>query len=272
MAQRRRRPASTSWDDVAEWYRSISGRRGPELAQRLLYPEILRFAGRLRGRRVLDVGCGPGPLARLLAHRGARVVGIDLSPRMVEIARQDAKEAGLEGSVEFAVGDAADGGTLPRGPFDLVTIVLALQNMRNPLKVLRGVAKRLRPGGQLILALNHPCFRIPGSTHWGWDPEGGVQFRRVDAYRRRREVPIQIHPGSAPEQTRPSFHWPLETLFGSLRAAGLRVVDLSEPTSDRVSEGARADAENRARSEIPLFLVLLAERVRARPRNRGTAR
>jgi hypothetical protein len=94
----------------------------------------------------------------------------------------------------------------------------------------------------------------------------------VDAYRSPREVAIQIHPGSDPDQTRPSYHTSLESLFGSLRAAGLRVLDLAEPVSDRVSEGGRADAENVARTEIPLFMVLLCERVRSRPKNRGTSR
>jgi hypothetical protein len=143
--------------------------------------------------------------------------------------------------------------------------------MERPEQVLANAASRLRPRGHLVLALNHPCFRNPGCTHWGWDPEEKVQFRRVDAYRSRRKVDIRIHPGSDPEAKRPSFHWPLETLFGALQRAGFVVLDLSEPTSDRVSKGGRAQAENVARREIPLFLVLLAERRRARPRNRGTS-
>jgi SAM-dependent methyltransferase len=271
MGERRHTDHATSWEDVADWYRQISGRKGPELATRVVYPEVLRFAGDLRGRRVLDVGCGPGALTRLLAYRGAHAIGVDASERMIELARRDAREAEVEPAPVFQVGDARDRRTLPKGPFDLATLVLALQNMERPEQVLASVATRLRSGGRLVLALNHPCFRIPGSTHWGWDPEAQAQFRRVDAYRSRRKVEIQIHPGSDPEATRPSFHWPLETLFGALRQAGLAVVDLSEPASDRVSEGGRAEAENRARREIPLFLVILAERGRKRPRRRRTS-
>jgi SAM-dependent methyltransferase len=271
MGERRRSDPDTSWEEVADWYRQVSGRKGPELATRMVYPEVLRFAGNVRGRRVLDLGCGPGALTRLLAYRGARATGVDASERMIELARRDAREAGVTPEPVFQVGDAGDRRTLPRGPFDLVTLVLALQNMERPGRVLTNAAARLRPRGRLIVALNHPCFRIPGSTHWGWDPDERIQFRRIDAYRSRRKVEIQIHPGSDPEATRPSFHWPLETLFSALRRAGLVVVDLSEPASDRVSEGGRAEAENTARREIPLFLVILAERKRTRPRNRGTS-
>jgi SAM-dependent methyltransferase len=179
---------------------------------------------------------------------------------MVELAREAAAEAGLGEAATFETADASASGGLPRGPFDLVTLVLSLQNMDDPAAVLRNAARALRPGGRLVLALNHPSFRIPGATHWGFDPKERVQFRRVEAYKGARKLDVQIHPGSDPGQTRPSYHWPLETLFHALRAAGLRVVDLSEPVSDRISEGGRAEAENRARREIPLFLVLLAER------------
>ncbi len=266
MSGERRPPPSTSWEEVADWYRQIAGQRGPDLAARALYPEVLRQAGRLEGLRALDIGCGPGAFARLLAHRGARVVGVDLSPRMVELAREAAAEAGLADAASFEAADATAPGGLPRGPFDLVTLVLSLQNMDDPAAVLRNAARALRPGGRLLLALNHPCFRIPGATHWGFDPKERVQFRRIEAYKGERKLDIQIHPGSDPGQTRPSYHWPLETIFHALRAAGLRVLDLVEPVSDSVSEGGRAEAENRARREIPLFLVIQAERSGRRPR------
>ncbi len=271
MSSTQRRPPSTSWEDVADWYRQLGAQRGPDLAARTLYPELLRLLGRVEGRRALDAGCGPGAFARLLAHRAARVVGVDLSPRMIEHARADALAAGIGSErLRFEVADAADPASLPRGPFDIASFVLSLQNMEDPAPPLRNVARVLVPGGRLLLALNHPAFRIPGSTHWGWDSKASAQFRRVDAYKSRRRIEIQIHPGSDPEQTRPSFHWPLEVLFGALRAAGLRVVDLAEPVSDRVSEGGRAEAENRARAEIPLFLVVLAERGgRSKRRDRG---
>ena len=62
----------------------------------------------LRGRRILDAGCGTGALAVEAARRGADVVAIDLSPKLVEIARQRMPESFTHGSLEFRSGDMLD--------------------------------------------------------------------------------------------------------------------------------------------------------------------
>ena len=142
MATRRRQ--STSWEGVADWYRELAGRRGSELVSRIVYPEIMRLLGNVRDRRVLDVGCGPGALARLLAYRGAKVTGVDASPRMVELSRRDAEESGSKPLPRFEVGDAERGDALPAGPFDCATLALSLQNMERPDRVFANIASRLR--------------------------------------------------------------------------------------------------------------------------------
>jgi SAM-dependent methyltransferase len=87
-----------SYDSVAEEYaRQIAG----ELAHKPFDRQLLdRFAVRVAGRgRVCDVGCGPGHLARYLHERGVNVFGLDLSSRMVEIARARYPE------IDFVIGD-----------------------------------------------------------------------------------------------------------------------------------------------------------------------
>jgi SAM-dependent methyltransferase len=262
-----------SWDRIADRVRDISARRGPEFMTRVLYPEVLRLLGSVKGRRVLEVGCGTGAFARRLAARGAEVLGLDASPRTVELARRDAKEAGLDPPPLFEVGEAHDPAAFPRRSFDVATLVLSLQSAERPEKVLRNVARALKPGGRLVVALDHPCFRIAGSTRWGWDPSQSIQFRRVDRYRSLHRIEIPAPTDSAGELPAHAFHWPLERLFGALRAAGFQIVDLTEPVSDRSSEEGRSGAEERARQEIPLFLVLLARlrslRYRRAPRDAG---
>lgn len=139
--------SSADWDREAATFDEAAdhGLRDPEVRaswQRLL-------AAHLTGPGMaLDIGCGTGSLSLLLAELGYGVTGIDLSPRMVELARAKAGAAGHP--LQFSVGDAAD----PRpanGPFDVVLgrhILWALPDLRDALVRWTSL---LRPGGRLVM-------------------------------------------------------------------------------------------------------------------------
>jgi SAM-dependent methyltransferase len=164
-----------------------------------LMHEVVRLAGRLSGARALDVGCGSGLLARQLAAGGAQVVAIDVSPAAVHAAAHEAKESGEIPLPEFAVADLLAPSSLPKGPFDLVTCVLALQDGADPERALRAAAKLLHPRGRLVLAIDHP-----------W----------------RTQAP------AGPFASLPA-------LLGALRAAGLRLIDAAEPEPPGAPRGER---------------------------------
>jgi len=95
---------------------------------------------------VLDLGCGTGSLAALLAQAGHRVTGVDLSPEMVERARTKLDAAGLRAT--FVVGDAAD------PPGDLMDVLLArhvVWALPDPRAALARWVSLVRPGGALVL-------------------------------------------------------------------------------------------------------------------------
>jgi 2-polyprenyl-6-hydroxyphenyl methylase/3-demethylubiquinone-9 3-methyltransferase len=104
----------------------------------------------LKGARVLDVGCGGGILSEAFAAAGARVIGIDLAPRVLEVARLHLHESGLdveyrETSVE-ALADAEP------GAFDAVTCMEMLEHVPDPGSVITACAKLLKPGGCLFVS------------------------------------------------------------------------------------------------------------------------
>ena len=102
-------------------------------------------AGCARELAILDLGCGPGDLAAILAARlpGARVIGLDLSPSMVELAR---RRETADGRLTFEVGDAA---CLPleSGSIDLAVSTLSLHHWPEPAAAFSEMHRVLRPGG-----------------------------------------------------------------------------------------------------------------------------
>lgn len=133
-------------------------------------PLVLRLAAPLAGRRALDLGCGTGRYARLLAAAGARVVGVDLSRAMLRRA-----------AVARAVGWVQASATaLPfaDGAFELATCGLVVDHLASPAAAFAELARVLSTGGRALLTAIHPAMqqctgadvdaagaRIPGRIH-----------------------------------------------------------------------------------------------------------
>jgi SAM-dependent methyltransferase len=112
---------------------------------------------------VLEVGCGPGHLARRLARHGLKVTGVDLDPAMVARARAGAGRRGDAGHprLAFLVGDAA-ALAFPDGAFDLVVSTLSVHHWADPAAGLAEVGRVLRPGGRALVW--GTCGPAPGPT------------------------------------------------------------------------------------------------------------
>lgn len=118
----------------------------------LIHVLKIRYAferlGELRGRRVLELGCGMGVVSVVLGRRGAAVLGIDVSPGMIDIARRNAALHGLEGLVEHRV-MSAEAMELPDASFDLVFGFVYLHHLQ-PTLAASEVRRVLRPGGRAV--------------------------------------------------------------------------------------------------------------------------
>jgi ubiquinone/menaquinone biosynthesis C-methylase UbiE len=245
----------TSWNSVAGWYERML--EGEGTYQRdLILPNLVRLMEIKKDEAVLDLACGPAFFTREFAKLGARVTGVDAAQALIEMAR-DEKIPG----VQFFVAKADKLAFIKDSMIDKVVIVLAAQNIENISDVFRECARVLKKAGTLHIVLNHPAFRVPQESSWGWDEKTQVQYRRIDRYLSESKVEIQMHPGAKPDKHTLSFHRPLQFYFKVLRKAGFTVSALEEWNSNRKSEpGIRAKAEDLARKEIPLFLYLAAEK------------
>ena len=244
----------TDWGKVADWYDDLVGEEGSEYQRQVVFPNVLRMLSLQPGQRILDIACGQGVFCRLLLERGAQPTGVDAARSLIHIARQR-----TAGAIDYHVGDARELTFLPHARFDAAVCLLAIQNIHPFQPVFDGAARALAPDGRLIVVMMHPCFRSPKHTAWGWDEQNTTQYRRVDRYLLPRKEPIVTHPGKDPGKYTWTFHRPIGDYVKALRRAGLLLDALEEWPSHKTSQpGARADAENQARLEIPMFLALRA--------------
>ncbi len=106
-------------------------------------PAMLSMLGDVKGLRVLDIGCGAGKLTRELVERRAVVTGIDVSPAMVEIARDR-----LGQLATFSVGDLSEPLPFESGSFDVVVASLVMHYIEEWTPVLKEVLRVLSPDGR----------------------------------------------------------------------------------------------------------------------------
>jgi FAD/FMN-containing dehydrogenase/SAM-dependent methyltransferase len=157
------RPASVRISAAAEVQRRLWGtdpRAWAELAEahnRPLFEAVLDAAQVRPGTRLLDVGCGSGLTLVLARQRGAVPAGLDISPGLLQVARDRLPDADLrEGDLEFLpFGDAA---------FDAVTGINAFQFAGDPRQALREAARVTRPGGRVVASLFAAPERSQGTV------------------------------------------------------------------------------------------------------------
>lgn len=225
--------------------------------EELILPNLIRLMAIKKGERILDLACGAGFFTREFPKKGAKVVGVDISPKLIAAAKRRSP------GIEYIVARADQLGFLKDGSIDKIAMVLAVQNMDNLQAVFTECRRVLKRSGKLYLVMSHPAFRVPKASEWGWDEENKIQYRRVDQYLSESKAKIVMHPSTfrqtQPESYTITFHRPLQFYFKALNKAGFCVERLEEWNSHKKSEsGPRAVAEDRARKEIPLFLFLEA--------------
>ena len=126
---------------------------GPSKPLHDLNPLRLEYIDRavsLSGKRILDVGCGGGILSESMARRGARVLGIDLSRAVLEVAELHALEAGV--TVEYRCFAAEELARERPAAFDAVTCMEMLEHVPDPAAALAALAALVKPGGDVIVS------------------------------------------------------------------------------------------------------------------------
>jgi ubiquinone/menaquinone biosynthesis C-methylase UbiE len=243
---------NTSWGKVSDWY-DTTVEDSDSYQQKVILPNLLRIVGPKVGMKILDVGCGTGTFARAFAEKGAGVVGVDVGLELLDIAEKKSDNP----KVQYVLASADNLSKIKDKDFDVVTIVLAIQNMKNLDAVMGEVSGKLKEGGKLVLVINHPAFRIPQNSDWYYDEKDKIQYRKIARYMSEIEIPILMNPGNKNSKKTYSFHRPLQVYVKSLVKNSLFIIKLEEWISHKESQkGPKKNIEDKARKEIPMFMCI----------------
>jgi SAM-dependent methyltransferase len=183
-----------------------------------LHEADARLLGDVRGRRVLEVGCGAAMCSRWLAAHGALPVAFDLSAGMLRHARHGAAATGID--VPLVQADAQHL-PFPDDAFDIVfTAFGAIQFVADSARVMSEAARVLRPGGRWVFATTHPL-------RWSFPDDPGPDGLTATMPYWDRTPYVEF--GADGAATYVEHHRTLGDRVREIAAAGLRLVDIVEP-------------------------------------------
>ena len=210
-----------SYDDIADWYDEWVG--AGALRDDPYFPVVAPLLGAVAGQRICDLACGQGRVARQLAAGGARVVGTDLSGKLLAIARR--YERAAPSGVAYLRDDARTLGAIRDAVFDGVICHMALMDIRDLTPTIRAAARVLRPGGWFVFSILHPCYNTPSSGE-RTDAHGGI-YRTIGGY--FVEGFWRSDERVGPPGKLGAYHRTLSTYVNTLTDAGLILERMDEP-------------------------------------------
>ncbi len=264
------------WDKVADLWHRETGEKGLWHQKHDIDPVIFKLLGRVKIKNILDLGCGNGYFARLLAKKGAKVTGVDVSAKLIDLAKAEEKRKPL--GIVYFLRDAANLKKIKSNSFDIVVANMSLMDIKNAEGAVKEVSRVLKRRGRFIFSIVHPAFH-DARQYWiigkykGKKYYSQVVFKYLSSSSEKSIFPLGVF---RKEFKRTQHHRPVTTYFNYLKNTGFLVSDFYEiATKKPVTKARKGEKDIKQRrskyfkisekkmkefagKEIPLFLIVSA--------------
>jgi len=246
--------ARSDWNQFAENYQTFRGESGTynELVE---IPAMLGLIGDVRRKKVLDAGCGYGYYSILLAKKGAIVTGIDISEKMIELAKNSANKASVV--CQFFVCDVQNLKMFRPEVFDAVISSIVVGYVDDLEGTFSEIFRVLKRKGIFAFSENHPILK--GS--WEKDDMGRRLHWNIDNYFERSITNTEWLLPSGNIFKTSSRHRTVQNYFDALVSSGFVVERLVEPEPINEARSINQDSnhavqEHYSRAKrIPIFIL-----------------
>jgi len=239
--------ARKMYEESAQFYHDYRTKINPKgwfFNEYLEMPSTLKILGNVKGKKVLDYGCGSGIYTKILVNGGANVKGFDISKEMLKIAIKENPD------VELKIGS---GYKIPfNEKFDIVLASLVVHYMKDWDKMFREVRRVLNNGGVFIFSSDNPVFQASKSVKVGSKKLKALGM--MDYFKNDRKEVSWINPYNNKEIIVPYYHRTYETIIKTIIRNKFEIIDYLDCFPDKKSKRIFSK-EYTLYSKVPKFMV-----------------
>ncbi len=228
------------WSKIPSDFLKNFGNEGDFSRKYLLNPTIFKLLGNIKGKIVLDAGCGNGYLSVLMAKKGGVVTGIEPAKTLIDFAI--ATEGKNQLGIKYIQGDLSSFSEMKQ-KFDAVVSNMVFMDIPDYKEAIKNCINAIKPGGLFVFSISHPAFEESSSE-----------------YLKKHYIVVKEY--FKEFETKPlfgySFHHPLSNYINLVIKLGCIIKEIAEPQLDEKILKINPEAERDF--HVPSFLVIKAEK------------
>jgi len=258
------------WNEAAESFIGFVRSGKNYYSKYMNSPALVRAVGEVRGKRILDIGCGEGSSTRIFAGAGAEMTGVDFSEGMIKAAVEEETRNPL--GIRYIIADAANLSMLEPESFDIAFCYMAIMDIADFEGAIAEAARVLKRNGRFVIVMVHPCFDtrfMDGRLVGGWETrvreDGSKEYLYywTEEYFTRHSYAFEWRHDRLPAPfVTTGFHRTLSDYVYAITGKGMAITRIEEPRP--MDEGIKLLPSMGKHRRVPQSIVIEANKIARR--------